>query len=101
MTRMGVLIAVACCFLAAPAFAQDLTYHGVPLRAALAAPAVVATPPPRPVVVASAEMTPDIISPAAQSQKKSFWKTPWPYAIAGCVVVVAVVVAKKGSGGGY
>jgi len=39
-------------------------------------------------------------TPAPAQNGKSFWKTPWPYAIIGAVAVVAVIAAKGGYGGG-
>jgi len=35
--------------------------------------------------------------------KRSFWKTPWPYVIAGVVVAGAIIIASNsgGSGSGY
>lgn len=37
---------------------------------------------------------------APQSTKRSFWKTPWPYVIAGAIIVIAVVASNGGVGGG-
>jgi hypothetical protein len=40
-------------------------------------------------------------APQATSTKKSFWKTPWPYVIAGGLVVAGVLIGKSGDGNGY
>jgi hypothetical protein len=43
-----------------------------------------------------------IAAPRAPQQKKSFWKTPWPYVIIGGVVAAGVIIATSGgSGSGY
>jgi hypothetical protein len=34
-------------------------------------------------------------------QKKSFWKTPWPYVIGGGAIVAIVLIANKKEGGIY
>ena len=42
------------------------------------------------------------VAPRAPMQKKSFWKTPWPYVIIGGVVAAGVIIATSGgSGSGY
>jgi hypothetical protein len=40
-------------------------------------------------------------APQANTTKKSFWKTPWPYVIAAGVVVAGVLIATSGDGNGY
>ena len=37
----------------------------------------------------------------ATTTKKSFWKTPWPYVIAGGAIIAGVLIAKGGDGNGY
>ena len=39
-------------------------------------------------------------SPRASKQKKSFWKTPWPYVIAGGVIAAGLIIAYSGDGSG-
>jgi len=43
------------------------------------------------------------VAPARQAApaKKSFWKTPWPYLIAGGAIIAGVLIANKGDGGAY
>ena len=36
----------------------------------------------------------------ASQQKKSFWKTPWPYVIAGGVIAAGLIIAYSGDGSG-
>lgn len=41
-----------------------------------------------------------VAAPKGSAQKKSFWKSPWPYVIGGALLVV-VVVARGKDGSGY
>lgn len=36
----------------------------------------------------------------AAQQKKSFWKTPWPYVIAGGAIAIGLIIAYSGDGSG-
>ena len=40
-------------------------------------------------------------APAQPTEKKSFWKTPWPYVIGGAAVIALVVVSQNTEGGLY
>ena len=40
------------------------------------------------------------VAPRAAKQKKSFWKTPWPYVIAGGVIAAGLIIAYSGDGSG-
>lgn len=57
-------------------------------------------------ITLDAAKKPDVIAPIAKQNggKKSFWKSPWPYVIAGAVIA-GVIIATKGyddsPSGGY
>ena len=40
-------------------------------------------------------------APQGSTQKKSFWKTPWPYLIGAGAIVAVVVVSRSKDGGLY
>ena len=40
-------------------------------------------------------------APQATTAKKSFWKTPWPYLIAGGAIAAGLLIAYSGDGNGY
>lgn len=102
MTRVLAAALLLCLVGVSPAFAQERRFD-FSARAAgvvtdvstLVEHGRAPIPAPRPAVNA------DTRSPLPrQEPKKSFWRTPWPYVIAGAVVV-GVVVASRGEGGIY
>lgn len=101
MTRSFISALALCCLVmsAVRVDAQGLQVNGVPIRAALASPrASLAVRPEAPATPKAAVLL--VAAPSQAAAKKSFWQTPWPYVIAGAVVVIAVVAAKSGDGYG-
>jgi hypothetical protein len=103
MTRILAATVLLCFVGVAPAFADERPVDFSPKAAGLVTdgPSLLeaARAPirqPRPIVAAEARS-----STPKQAPRTSFWRTPWPYVIAGAVVVGLVIANKNSEGGIY
>ena len=106
MKRVALLVVLGIALTASPAFAADRDDPpvAVPLTvkvdfSAKAAGLDQIIRDQKRIVIARASLSAPRIAPQGATQKKPFWKTPWPYLI--CGGVVAAILIARGKDGGY
>jgi hypothetical protein len=94
LKRAIVSVVVLCVLAVSPGLAQSAQPHGPDFSPKAAG------------ITLAAVKNAEVIAPIAKQNggKKSFWKSPWPYVIAGAVIA-GVIIATKGyddsPSGGY